>query len=106
MSRRRKSLILDAVSELFLKDKKIYSGTEYNRLKTQPLAASTITKEFRSYDNFLLALRNHSSWPSLLAMRSEPAPVVKASLDTTKAKTAIKKPFKPVKKVVKENDSE
>lgn len=101
MSRRRKRIVVKAISEFFISEKKVYSEKEYAALKNTPVLLQTIKSVFRSYDAFMDALKDHSSWPLLQTMNVKPASV-KATSKTTKAKTTIKKAIK----VVKEDYSE
>ena len=104
MSRRRINLTQDAVIKFFIEEKKILTEYEYTAHPNKPVAGAAIRALFRRYDNLILALKEHSLWPTLQAAIVKPAKVVKPKA-TTKAKTTTKRPFvKP--SVVKEEDSE
>ena len=102
---RRKRLAIDTIAKYCFKNEKLYSETEYARLKDQPVVGSDIKKLFGTYARMLHALQSHDLYPEIQAMKTKPAPVVKKP---TTAKTTVKKPvtFKPTvaKPVVMEED--
>ena len=110
MSRRRVNLTKDAVIKFFIEEKKILTEDEYTAHPDKPVAGAAIKALFRRYDNLMLALKEHSLWPTLQAAVVKPAKVAKPKAEVipkaaTKAKITTKRPFvKP--SVVKEEDSE